>query len=721
MLAGLTNRLVTPVSESCIAVNILMHSLRAGLNPESIAVVGGKEAGRVLQQCAKAGFEGKLWAVNPDKDEIAGIACFNRVTDLPAAPDVAFVAIPAEATIDVIHALSMMGAGAAICYASGFNEVGATERHNRLIEAAGDMPVIGPNCYGFINAISGAALWPDQHGLQRVDKGVAIFSSSGNVSVNLSMQQRSLSIGLIVTVGNQAMVSIEQGIEAVLEDPCITAIGIHIEGLQNLPKFVGLAQRALLLKKPIVALKTGRSEIGARITMSHTATLAGESVLYDALFKRLGIANVDNLEDFIETLKLVAVTGGLPTGRIAAMSCSGGEASLIADLCMRANQNRKSADEIAMHFPALRDDHKALVGATLNEYVAVDNPLDYHTFIWGDLLRMQQTFAAMMAGGFDLTLLMLDYPCVNDCDMAEWITAGDAFVAAAKQSGAKGAIVASLAESVPASIRDALMRRGVVPLLGLSHAVNAVKAAVTVGCAEPWLPALPTANTVVAGDAVYALSEYDSKQQLAEFGLTIANSALVDDHQQAVNAAIQIGFPLAIKISGDSLNHKTEFNGVALNVCNLEQLESRVADLFTLSAQLLIERMVTDAVAELLVGVSYDPQFGHYMIIGFGGILVELIADRQIILLPASDAYIRSALMRLKIAPLLQGYRGKPAADIDAVVDCVQKLGRYIQHNAERLITIDINPLMVGAKGFGATVADAMIVFRTRQDKLEND
>ena len=222
-----------------------MRKLRRCLNPRSIAVIGGREAEKVVQQCLKLGFDGEIWAVNPARDDLAGVPCFRDIQQFPEAPDVAFIAIPALATIDAVEQLSAMGAGGAICYASGFREVGAVDRHQKLLDAAVDMPVIGPNCYGYINPLCGAALWPDQHGLTPVSSGVAIFSSSGNVSVNMTMQQRSLSVALIVTVGNQAMVGIEHCPEAVLEDDRITAIGLHIEGLNNLPLFTELAQRAV--------------------------------------------------------------------------------------------------------------------------------------------------------------------------------------------------------------------------------------------------------------------------------------------------------------------------------------------------------------------------------------------------------------------------------------------------------------------------------------------
>ena len=688
-----------------------MNRLYAGLNPDSIAVVGGKEAGRVIEQCRKAGYQGSIYAVNPKRHSLSDVPCVSHVQSLPSPPDIAFVAIPAEQTIDTIASLSSMGCNAAICYASGFNELGESDRHQRLIAAAGNMPVVGPNCYGYINAINGATLWPDQHGLERVASGVAIFSSSGNVSVNITMQQRSLPIALILTIGNQAMVGIEHGMDAVLEDPAITAIGIHIEGLQNLALFAELAVKAARLGKPIVALKTGRSKLGASITMSHTATLAGESALYDALFTRLGVATVNNLEDFLECLKLVSVTGRLETGRIASMSCSGGEASLIADLVDNAGQ----AFPESAHFPALRKQHAGKIRQTLNEYVTVSNPLDYHTFIWGDRERMQATFAAMLEGKFDLCLLILDYPCVNNCDMSEWIEASDAFIAACRQTGGNGAIVSSLSESIPREVRDNLMSEGVVPLLGMTHAVNAINAATQRRIIEEPFPEFNNEFGRCAKVGRYAVSEHKAKNLLAKAGVSIPSGQLVESVDRAMQVAKSIGYPLVLKASSEALTHKTELSAVALNVDSPDLLEMEAGRLLEISDALLVEEMVTGGVVELLLGIDYDPLFGHYLIVGYGGTLVELIADRQIILLPASRSQIRKAITSLKMSPLVQGYRGKPAADIEAVIDCVERLCSFVKDNEEKLLEVDINPLIVCNEGAGAVAADALMIFRQQE------
>lgn len=680
-------------------------SLSRTLNPQSIAVVGGEDAAKAVRECQKLGYTGELWAINPGRDELAGIKCFPSVDYLPGVPDAALIAVSAKATIEVVSQLRARGAGGAICYASGFSEAGEAGRQQLLLDAAGDMPLMGPNCYGFINAMNGAVLWPDWHGLRRVESGVAIIAGSGNLAINISMQDRSVPIALLATIGNQAVVGSEQIMAAAIDDDRISAIGIHIEGLKDLPLFAQLAAAAAQKGKPVVALKTGRSEVGAKITMSHTATLAGSADLYDAMFTRLGVAIVHDLETFLETLKLLSVTGPLGGSRIASMSCSGGEASLIADL----------AQNTVLEFPEVTAQQHVQLRETLNDYVAISNPLDYHTFIWGDYDRLYKTFVAMLLGNYDLTLLLLDYPKMSEEDLNEWHVTGDAFADACEHTGRAGAVVCNLPENMPIDVRDTLLARSIVPLLGMAQAVGAIAAAAQVGKMNLPLPVFPAPLIQVEPEAAKSrrvISEYAAKQLLANYQVPVPATQLVTDLDEAEVAAQNLGFPLALKASVAGMTHKTESRAVVLKVENLEQLRTEGKRLLAMGGDLLVEEMIPAGVAELLLGVSFDPQFGHYLVIGIGGTLVELIADSQILLLPASDDQIRVALNGLRMAKLLTGYRDRPVADVDAVVACAQSLSAFVLDQREHLLEVDINPLIVGANGAGAKAADALIVYR---------
>ncbi|MGY3328282.1 acyl-CoA synthetase (NDP forming) [Mesorhizobium sp. USDA 4775] len=407
-----------------------MHKLERLLRPKSIAVFGGVQAAAVVAQSIKMGFAGEIWPVHPTKDEVAGRKAYRSVADLPGAPDAAFVGVNRHLTIEVVKALAERGAGGAVCFAAGFLETEAYDDDGErlqaeLVAAAGEMPIIGPNCYGLINYADGALLWPDQHGgirLEEGGKGVAIITQSSNIAINMTMQKRGLPIAFLMTAGNQAQTGLSEMALGLIEDERVTSLGLHIEAFDSVAGFERLAARARELKKPIIAMKVGRSEQARQATVSHTASLAGSDAASGAFLRRLGIARVDSIPAFIEALKLLHITGPLPGYRLSSMSCSGGEASVMAD----------SAEGRWVNFPVLTESHRAYVKSTLGPLVAVANPLDYHTFIWNNEPAMTATFTAMVSGGFDLNMLVLDFPRPDRCSVTDWWATLRAFESALK-------------------------------------------------------------------------------------------------------------------------------------------------------------------------------------------------------------------------------------------------------------------------------------------------
>ena len=280
------------------------------IRPKSIAVIGGGLAAEVIRQCDKIGYSGELWGVNPKRSSMHGRPCFPSLSNLPSIPDAAFVCVPRGPTIDIVAELNALGVGGAVCFASGFAEVGDADglAHNdALLEAIGDLAVVGPNCYGLLNYLDGVALWPDEHGGQRAEKGVAILTQSGNIAISMSMQQRSLPLGYLISSGNQAGISTPQYIEAFLDDDRVTAIGIHLEGVDDIVAFSHAAIKALEKRVPLVVLKSGATDLSSQLTMSHTSSLAGADALYDALFDRVGIVRARSIPEFLETLKFLSI------------------------------------------------------------------------------------------------------------------------------------------------------------------------------------------------------------------------------------------------------------------------------------------------------------------------------------------------------------------------------------------------------------------------------
>ncbi|MBZ7922564.1 acetate--CoA ligase family protein [Ensifer adhaerens] len=679
------------------------RSLDRLIRPRTIAVFGGKEARRVIEQCDKMGFTGEIWPVHPREAEILGRKCYRSVTELPGAPDASFVGVNRQLTIDIIRDLAARGSGGAVCYASGFREAASelddgNDMQEALVAAAGDMPIVGPNCYGFINMLDGALLWPDQHGMQRVEKGVAILTQSSNIACNISMQTRGLPLAYIMTAGNQAQTGLSDIACAVLEDPRVTAVGLHIEGFDSMAALERLATRARELGKSVVTLKIGKSEAAQLATVSHTASLAGNDRVSSALLARLGIGRVDTLPALLETLKLLHVAGPLASRDISSMSCSGGEASLMAD----------AGERYRVNYRPLRDEQKKPLKDALGEMVTIANPLDYHTFVWGNREKQTTAFTAMMKGGYAINLLVLDFPRLDRCDPADWETTCHAVIDAARAAGARAGIVASLGENMPEATALFLMKAGIVPFFGIEEALAAIETAADIGAAwaKPAPPRLLDGIGVDDGEAV-TLSEHEAKVELAAAGLTVPKGKTAASAEEAANAAEALGFPVVLK--GLGVAHKTEAGAVKLNLASRDEVFIAAKAMAGVASGYLVEKMVGKPVAELIIGAMRDPVAGPVLTIGAGGILVELLDDSAILTLPTTPEAIREAIGGLKIRKLLDGYRGAPAADFAALTDAVAAAASYVVANASKLEELDINPLMVLPNGQGAVAADALI------------
>jgi acyl-CoA synthetase (NDP forming) len=298
-------------------------NLKRLLAPRHLAFIGGRNLAEPIRQAKAFGFSGPIWAISPKLDSIEGIACFKSVRALPEPPDAVFLAVPREASIEVVGELAHAGAGGVIAYAAGYAELGpeGAELQRRLVEAAGDLALVGPNCYGILNAVEGVALWPSGHGLARVDRGAAIVAQSGNLSLNVTMNLRSVPFAHVISMGNQACLGLADYMAVLAEDPRVTAIALYIEGITDVAAFSDAAIGALERGVPIVALKAGASELGSRLAVTHTSSLAGDDALYDALFDRLAIARARSVPELLETVKLLSVARPPAGRRLAAFTC----------------------------------------------------------------------------------------------------------------------------------------------------------------------------------------------------------------------------------------------------------------------------------------------------------------------------------------------------------------------------------------------------------------
>jgi acetyl-CoA synthetase len=668
-----------------------MRDLSRLLRPKSIAVVGGGAwCEQIILQCQKMEFAGHLWMVHPKEIEVHGVKAVPSLDRLPCAPDAVFVGVNRHLTIDLIGQLSAMGAGGAVCFASGFSEALAedaagSDLQSALVNAAGDMPILGPNCYGYVNALDNALLWPDQHGCETVKTGVAILTQSSNIAINLTMQQRGLPIAYTIACGNMAQTSQAQIAISLLDDPRVTAIGLHIEGFGDTTEWAALVAKAHAKGVPLIALKVGKSDQAQRATVSHTASLAGSDAGADALLRHLGIGRVHDLPTFLEALMLLHSAGPLDAKTLSSISCSGGEASLVADL----------AHGTGMQFPDLTAVQRNDLSKALGPMVALSNPLDYNTYIWRDTDAMTRAWLPMAASHIGLTLLIVDYP---HTDASDWICATDAAIAVHQKSGRPVAVVATLPELMPLDIAQKLLAAGVAPLNGLREAIAAaqIAASLTPPSGETPLPAGPDRAAVLLGES-------QAKVALSAYNMVVPKQA-----NGLVEAAV-LTAPFAVK--GTGFAHKSDAGAVALNV-SASELSDAVENMP--GDGVLIEEMVTGAVAEMLLGVVRDPAHGFVLTIGAGGVLTEILQDTVSFIVPTSADDIRTALPRLKSYPLLTGFRGKPAASIDDLINAVMALQSYVVAHADRIEEVEINPIICTPTA--AIAADALIRIAPRKD-----
>jgi acetate---CoA ligase (ADP-forming) len=684
--------------------------------PRSIALIGASAwTDAVAAGNAAVGYQGALWRVHPTKVSTAATTYYRSVAELPGVPDAAFIAVPNHEAPGVAAALAARGAGGLVCFTAGFSETGGDQGRKLtqdLVQSAGTLPFFGPNCYGFVNFFDRVAMMPDQIVGETRDRGVALICQSGTIALTLMFNDRSLPIGGLYTVGNQTRLAVEDLIDILCDDPRVTAFGLYLEGIKDADAFARAAGKARRAGKPIAVVKSGRTAAAARTAHSHTGALAGEDSVFESFCRQAGLARCDTLGTLCETLKLFHAGGVLPGRKVLIMGASGGDMAMTADV----------SRALDLDFAPIPSDKAAILSELLTDRVTVANPFDIHTYLWFDPPALGRVFSEVLNCGYDAVGFMLDSPPEGKADSAAYDAVIDGFISAAQKAPACAALIASLPETLSARTRQRCVDGGVVPLQGQREALEALSLAGGVGTAWASGPGVQlqqpppceqaSPKSVTAGDAsradVYSVSEADGKRALAAFGVRIPRGQVV-----AVSAvpdtAAALGFPVVVKAVGAHLEHKTEMGGVVLNVRSTAEAEAAGERLAALSDTLLVEEMTVDGVAEILIGVIVDPQFGQVLVIGAGGVFTELLSDSVSLLPPWTHASITAGLARLKTATLLQGYRGKPPGDVDALIETILGVARYASAHVSTLIEIDVNPVIVRPAGKGAVAVDTLI------------
>jgi acyl-CoA synthetase (NDP forming) len=649
-----------------------------------------------------AQFKGAVYPVNARYPEIGGRPCFPSLSALPEKPDCVVLAVPREAVEDSVREAAAAGAGSVIVFASGYGEMardegGDDQRRLAAIARAARMPLMGPNCMGVVNHALGAGMTfiAEYARMPRHVGPLAVVSQSGALGYCLAQAaERGLGFRHFFSVGNSSDVDVADLIAAMAEEPEVRAIACLFEGVPDAARLLEAGRLARSLGKPVVVYKLGTSDDGAAAARSHTGSLAGSAEAFRALFERAGFVAVDEYEALMETAKFMAGAGKPLARGVAVVSGSGGAGVIAADMAARHG----------VPMPQPTEATAAALRSVIPEFGAARNPCDPT----GQVLSVPESYSKCCAA-------LLDDPqygvliCAMSIALRQTGESRAASIAGFARSQPKPLMVAWVSEWLQGPGSEAYETDEKVALFrSLDRAFAAIAA--WQRWHEPLPPAAPRLS--VKFDPLPAgrktLGEREAKLLLGRYGIRSAPERRARDADEAVRAADAIGYPVVLKADGD-IAHKTEAGAVRLDLRDAAALRAACAAMTAATEGFLVQAMVTGGV-ELVVGIKRDPQVGPVLLVGMGGVLVEILRDTQLALAPVDKAQARRMLERLRGYQLLQGYRGTPPADLDAACDAIARISEFAADHADAIEEIDVNPLL--ARADGAVALDALIVLR---------
>ncbi len=692
--------------------------LDALFHPRSVAFIGGRNLKPALKYHAALGYVGETWVVNPKYDTLEDFNCIPTIEALPSAPDLAFVAIRRELAVEAIATLRKKGCRAVVCNAAGFAETGGAggDLQAQLIAAAGDMAMLGPNAVGLVNFVDPMAAIMDQFGVHRVDSGVAICSQGGGLLCDAVFSDRGLPITHLVGGGNQAVTGMESCVEHLLDDPRVTAVGLSFEALRDITELRRAAVKALRLGKPIVAIKFGKTAAGAQAAASHTASMTGAGAAWEALFDRLGIISTNSESEFFETLKLCH-SGQIPKGRRTLVTAvSGVMGVMLADHLSAAG----------FELPQPTGERATRLRQVLPVMATPCNPQDVTMGAWNDVDQQTAIYSTLLDEGYDLALMVQNYPREGMWDIAEYEAQVEALGAACAGRGVAAMQLSPMVDCFPHTARAHTQSLGLAAMQGLEECIKALshglwwrerrEALLAEGLAHL---ADVFASAPPPGER---LDEASAKALLASYGVIVPESRVVAPNE-AVKAAEEVGFPVALKAVDARLLHKTEVGAVRIGLSSAQSVADAVVqmqeDMRNLAphiplTRVLVEAMAPNVVAEVMASVTYDPSVGPVMMLAGGGIEAELWGDSTLIAAPFDRVEIARALDRLKVNARLEGWRGRPAGDREALLTILGSLAQFAQTaGAEE---IEVNPILVGQRG--AWAVDAILKLTEAQEDV---
>jgi len=694
-----------------------MSRLKAALDPRSIAIIGASEnpnkvGGRPVHYLDKFGFKGKIFPINPSRPEVQGYKCYKSLDDLPEAPDMVIVAVAGDNAIGVVEDCAAHGVKVAVVMASGFGEVDAIEgkaKERRMVEAAhkAGMRIVGPNSQGLANFGTGAiasfsTMFMD---MDRAEGHVAMLSQSGALStVPVGfLRQRGIGVRHTHATGNDADITVGELAVAVAEDPEVKLLLLYLESIPEKKYLEELAAVALDRDLPIIALKSGRSEAGRAAAQSHTGALANEDRVVDAFFEHHGIWRAPDMRGLVEATELY-LKGWKPRGRrLVAISNSGAVCVMTAD----------AATAVGMLMAKLADETDKKLKGILPSFATTTNPIDLtaallsNSRLFGDILPVIAEDPAADA-------FLIGVPVAGPgYDVEAFARDAAAF---GKQTG-KPLVIAATQHSVAAQF--AAEGSSVFPTeteaVTALHQFLAHRELMARTRARKETLAKTDQPSVLVSSTTTMLNEADSLALLAARGIPVVPHRLCRSRAEAIAAFETIGGPIVVKGCSADIAHKSELGLVKLGVKTREEAGEVWAQMEEIIRKhgARFDGVIIAAMAggrrEIMIGAHRDPVFGPVVAVGDGGKYVEIFRDTTLLLPPFSKDDVREALGKLKIAPLFAGVRGEPPMDVDALCDAVVRIGALMLDPAAKVMSLDLNPVLLDSAGKGCVVVDAVV------------
>ena len=686
------------------------------LRPKSVAVIGASDKpGFGLSTCEnliRSHRQEDIFFVHPKRESVLGKKCYKSIADLPQQVDMCIILLNKSLVISTLEQAAACGCKAAIVYASGYGETGDKEAEKELRETAErlDMAVMGVNCAGYIS--NNDDLFPFGMIVKRDARpgNIAIISQSGKICLNM-MQVDYMNFSYLISAGNCSCIMVEDYISYLIDDPGTKVIGLYLEGVKDPEKFADVLRRAAEIRKPIVILKVGRSEAGSRVASSHTGSLSGSDKAFDALCRKFGIIRVDDIEELVQMCHMLSVMPELPAiPTISAMCLSGGETGVCADV---GTLN-------GLEYPAFTEETLAKLTELLPDYASPANPLDMTATLSHDGPKYAEVIKAIMQDPNVGLVLCGQTVLPHQSEEDVIYPMSDGMVIAANERIKPVAVINFFNCDRDPVIRAKLEKAGVALLPAPGTAFKLLRHLMDMVKYKPEEKTLTLAVPHPAANGRVALSEYDSKMELQDFGVKVPYSEVVKSEEQLERVCCEVSYPCVAKIESADILHKSDIGGVKLNLNNAMELREAYREVLKNAAErapeakingVLVQPMLPKGV-EVILGVNVDPQFGPMVLCGLGGVFVEVFKDVALYPAPLNKGEAMDMLRSLKGYKMLTGYRGGEKCDVDALADLMVQVSEYAVANRDTLCEMDLNPVFVYGEGKGVEIADAVIIKR---------